>query len=253
MASPASQLSRRATLEPSMVRFAVASRAALPELPGARPSIQTLPVAALPVPQNTSSGAGMPGTGAMPGRGAARHSSPEAVVPSGPEGAAWSCAVKLQTRKSSARATPACALTLPALSGWVPPSPAQARERGSLAPRPRSGRGRDPARSAGRVRGRVRVKLRTVISPSPYIDGGLSRVPPPLSPAPDPPPSPLLVCWNRFVVIVLELPALVGLSPGVPVLPLPSAPAASSPVVPSPACVVPSPELGPPVSITIGA
>jgi len=42
-------------------------------------------------------------------------------------------------------------LTLPALTRWVPPSPAQARERGSTtAPRPRSGRGRDPAPSVAK-------------------------------------------------------------------------------------------------------
>jgi exodeoxyribonuclease-3 len=38
-------------------------------------------------------------------------------------------------------------LTLPALTRWAPPSPTQARERGSRTPRPRSGRGRDPAPS----------------------------------------------------------------------------------------------------------
>jgi precorrin-8X/cobalt-precorrin-8 methylmutase len=43
-------------------------------------------------------------------------------------------------------------LTLPTLTGRAPPSPARARERGLLAPRPRSGRGRDPAQSDGRVR-----------------------------------------------------------------------------------------------------
>ena len=43
-------------------------------------------------------------------------------------------------------------LILPALMGRVPPAPAQARERGLLAPRPRSGRGRDPSKFDGRVR-----------------------------------------------------------------------------------------------------
>jgi precorrin-8X/cobalt-precorrin-8 methylmutase len=55
-------------------------------------------------------------------------------------------------------------LPLPPLTRRAPPSPAQARERGLLAPRPRSGRGRDPSHSDGRVR--ADAKLRYLKDPA---------------------------------------------------------------------------------------
>jgi precorrin-8X/cobalt-precorrin-8 methylmutase len=55
-------------------------------------------------------------------------------------------------------------LTLPPLTRRAPPSPAQARERRLLAPRPRSGRGRAPSQSDGRVRA-AGTKLRYLKDP----------------------------------------------------------------------------------------
>ncbi|GEM_PF-31725 len=56
-------------------------------------------------------------------------------------------------------------LTLPTLRDRVPPSPARARERRLLAPRPRSGRGRDPSQSDGRARVAT-AKLRYLKDPA---------------------------------------------------------------------------------------